>query len=124
MSANTPDADKLMAEHAKAVTAMNAVFELFPAELRPDPNAPPPASRRAEKLIVVRLGMIEFRVGSPLKAYRNYPFAGLLVQRDIGKKSRAWSRFITEWRVRRRPRRDLPTCWISRASTNSLNSAK
>jgi hypothetical protein len=41
MSANTPDADKLMAEHAKAVTAMNAVFDLFPADLRPDPNAPP-----------------------------------------------------------------------------------
>jgi hypothetical protein len=41
MSANTPDADKLMAEHDKAVTAMNAVFELFPANLRPDPNAPP-----------------------------------------------------------------------------------
>ena len=42
MSANTPDADKLMAAHAKAVTAMNAVFDLFPADLRPDPNAPPP----------------------------------------------------------------------------------
>lgn len=41
MSANTPDADKLMVEHDKAVTAMNAVFELFPADLRPDPNAPP-----------------------------------------------------------------------------------
>ena len=41
MSAGTPDADKLMAEHAKAVTAMNAVFDLFPAELRPDPNMPP-----------------------------------------------------------------------------------
>jgi hypothetical protein len=41
MSANTPDADKLMAEHDKAVTAMNAVFELFPVDLRPDPNAPP-----------------------------------------------------------------------------------
>ena len=41
MSANTPDADKLMAEHDKAVTAMNAVFALFPADLRPDPNAPP-----------------------------------------------------------------------------------
>ena len=41
MSANTPDADKLMAEHGKAVTAMNAVFELFPADLRPDPNTPP-----------------------------------------------------------------------------------
>src|SRR5436190_3241272 len=42
MSAKTPDADKLMAEHAKVVTAMNAVFDLFPANLRPDPNAPPP----------------------------------------------------------------------------------
>jgi hypothetical protein len=42
MSANAADADKLMAEQAKAVTAMNAVFELFPADLRPDPNAPPP----------------------------------------------------------------------------------
>jgi hypothetical protein len=41
MSANTPDADKLMAEHDNAVTAMNAVFELFPGDLRPDPNAPP-----------------------------------------------------------------------------------
>ena len=41
MSATTPDADKLMAEHAKAVTAMNALFDLFPAELRPDPNAAP-----------------------------------------------------------------------------------
>jgi hypothetical protein len=41
MSANTPDADKLMAEHDKAVTAMNAVFEPFPADLRPAPNAPP-----------------------------------------------------------------------------------
>jgi hypothetical protein len=40
MSANAPDADKLMAEHGKAVTAMNAVFELFPPDLRPDPNAP------------------------------------------------------------------------------------
>ncbi len=42
MSANAPDADKPMAEQAKAVRAMNAVFELFPADLRPDPNAPPP----------------------------------------------------------------------------------
>src|SRR5438874_348975 len=45
MSANTTDADKLMAEHTKAVTAMNAVFDLFPANLRPDPNAPPPGRR-------------------------------------------------------------------------------
>jgi len=44
MSANAKetDVDKLMAEHAKAVTAMNAVFDLFPAALRPDPNLPPP----------------------------------------------------------------------------------
>jgi hypothetical protein len=41
MSATTPDADKLMAEHAKAVMAMNALFDLFPADLRPDPNTPP-----------------------------------------------------------------------------------
>src|SRR5499426_1338555 len=44
MSANAKetDVDKLMAEHAKAVTTMNAVFDLFPAALRPDPNLPPP----------------------------------------------------------------------------------
>ena len=47
MSSTTPDADKLMAEHGKAVTAMNALFELFPPELRPDPNAP--AGRGAPK---------------------------------------------------------------------------
>jgi hypothetical protein len=41
MSSTTPDADKLMAEHAKAVKAMNALFDLFPADLRPDPNAAP-----------------------------------------------------------------------------------
>ncbi len=41
MSGNAPDADKLMAEHGKAVTAMNGVFELFPTDLRPDPNTPP-----------------------------------------------------------------------------------
>ena len=45
MSATTPDADKLMAEHAKAVTAMNALFDLFPADLRPDPNTPPGRGR-------------------------------------------------------------------------------
>ena len=45
MSLNAPDADKMMAEHAKAVTAMDAVFQLFPADLRPDPNAPPPGRR-------------------------------------------------------------------------------
>ena len=42
MSAKETDVDKLMAEHAKAVTAMNALFDLFPAALRPDPNLPPP----------------------------------------------------------------------------------
>jgi len=42
MSVNATDADKLMAEHNKAVTAMNAVFDLFPADFRPDPNLPPP----------------------------------------------------------------------------------
>jgi hypothetical protein len=47
MSSTTPDPDKLMAEHGKAVTAMNALFELFPPELRPDPNAP--AGVRAPK---------------------------------------------------------------------------
>jgi len=41
MSSSTPDADKLLAEHAKAVTAMDALFDLFPADLRPDPNTPP-----------------------------------------------------------------------------------
>jgi hypothetical protein len=48
MSANAKetDVDKLMAEHAKAVTAMNAVFDLFPAALRPDPNLPPPGRGR------------------------------------------------------------------------------
>ena len=42
MSATATDPDKLMAEHSKAVTAMNAVFDLFPADFRPDPNLPPP----------------------------------------------------------------------------------
>jgi hypothetical protein len=41
-TAKETDVDKLMAEHAKAVTAMNAVFDLFPAAMRPDPNLPPP----------------------------------------------------------------------------------
>ena len=41
MSSTTPDADKLMAEHAKAVTVMNALFNLFPPESQAsDPNAP------------------------------------------------------------------------------------
>jgi hypothetical protein len=48
MSAATPDANKLMAEHAKAVTAMNTVFDLFPVALRPDPNAPPPGRGPAQ----------------------------------------------------------------------------
>jgi hypothetical protein len=47
MSSTTPDVDVLMAEHAKAVTVMNALFDLFPPELRPDPNAP--AGRGAPK---------------------------------------------------------------------------
>ncbi len=46
MSASATDPDKLMAEHAKAVTAMNAVFDLFPADFRPDPNLPPPGRGR------------------------------------------------------------------------------
>jgi len=49
MSSTTPDADKLMAGHAKAVTAMNALFDLFPADLRPDPNTPPPSHRGPPK---------------------------------------------------------------------------
>src|SRR5436309_6528651 len=46
MSSSATDPDKLMAEHAKAVTAMNAVFDLFPADFRPDPNLPPPGRGR------------------------------------------------------------------------------
>jgi hypothetical protein len=42
MSAKETDPDKLMADHTKAVAAMNAVFDLFPAAMRPDPNLPPP----------------------------------------------------------------------------------
>src|SRR5919198_1392644 len=38
MSGKETDVDKLLAEHAKAVTAMNALFDLFPASMRPDPN--------------------------------------------------------------------------------------
>ena len=49
MSGKTPDVDKLMAEHAKAVTAMNALFDLFPADFRPDPNLPPPGRGGAKK---------------------------------------------------------------------------
>src|SRR5207247_8201545 len=46
MSSSATDPDKLMAEHAKAVTAMNAVFDLFPADFRPDPNLTPPGRGR------------------------------------------------------------------------------
>ena len=46
MSAKETDVDKLMAEHAKAVTAMNSLFDLFPTALRPDPNRPPPGRGR------------------------------------------------------------------------------
>ena len=47
MSGKSPDADKLTAEQNKAVPAMNALCELFPAALRPDPNTPPPGRRAA-----------------------------------------------------------------------------
>jgi len=46
MSGKETDVDKLLAEHAKAVTAMNALFDLFPASMRPDPNLPPPGRGR------------------------------------------------------------------------------
>src|SRR5262245_45807768 len=49
MSGNSPDADKLMTELGKAVKAMNEVFDLFPANLRPDPNLPPPGRGGAKK---------------------------------------------------------------------------
>jgi hypothetical protein len=49
MSAKATDPEPLMAEHAKAVTAMNTVFDLFPADMRPDPNLPPPGGRRGGK---------------------------------------------------------------------------
>jgi hypothetical protein len=49
MSAKATDPAPLMAEHAKAVTAMNAVFDLFPANMRPDPNLPPPGRGRGGK---------------------------------------------------------------------------
>src|SRR5215813_11358365 len=49
MSAKATDPDPLMAEHAKAVTAMNAVFDLFPADMRPDPNLPPPGRGRGQR---------------------------------------------------------------------------
>jgi len=49
MSAKATDPAPLMAEHAKAVTAMNAVFDLFPADMRPDPNLPPPGRGRGQR---------------------------------------------------------------------------
>ena len=49
LSGKTTDVDRLMAEHAKVVTAMNALFDLFPDSLRPDPNAPPPGRRGASR---------------------------------------------------------------------------
>jgi hypothetical protein len=49
MSAKATDPAPLMAEHAKAVTAMNAVFDLFPPDMRPDPNLPPPGRRGGGK---------------------------------------------------------------------------
>jgi hypothetical protein len=49
MSAKATDPAPLMAEHAKAVTAMNAIFDLFPADYRPDPNLPPPGRGGAKK---------------------------------------------------------------------------
>jgi hypothetical protein len=50
MSATTPDADKLMAQLNKAIPTMNAIFDLFPADLRPDPNAPPGGGRGLREL--------------------------------------------------------------------------
>jgi len=41
LSSETPVVETLMAEHAKAVTAMNELFDPFPADLRPDPDAAP-----------------------------------------------------------------------------------
>jgi hypothetical protein len=46
MSAKETDPDKLMADHTKAVAVMNALFDLFPAAMRPDPNLPPPGRGR------------------------------------------------------------------------------
>ena len=46
MSGKETDPAKLLGEHAKAVTAMNALFDLCPAEMRPDPNLPPPETDR------------------------------------------------------------------------------
>src|SRR5437867_13231554 len=49
MSSSATDPHKLMAEHAKAETAMNAVFDRFPADFRPDPNLPPPGRGRGQR---------------------------------------------------------------------------
>src|SRR5882672_4765271 len=49
MSGKATDPAPLMAEHAKAVTAMNSLFDLFPADFRPDPNLPPPGRGGAKK---------------------------------------------------------------------------
>jgi hypothetical protein len=49
MSAKATDPAPLMAEHAKAVTSMNSLFDLFPADYRPDPNLPPPGRGGAKK---------------------------------------------------------------------------
>jgi hypothetical protein len=49
MSSKATDPDPLMAEHVKAVAAMNSLFDLFPADYRPDPNLPPPGRGGAKK---------------------------------------------------------------------------
>ena len=49
MSGKATDPAPLMAEHAKAVMAMNSLFDLFPADYRPDPNLPPPGRGGAKK---------------------------------------------------------------------------
>jgi hypothetical protein len=49
MSATATDPAPLMAEHAKAVAAMNSLFDLFPPDYRPDPNLPPPGRGGAKK---------------------------------------------------------------------------
>src|SRR5436305_12991232 len=45
MSAKATDPKPLMPGHAKAETPTNAVFDLFPSDMRPDPNLPPTAGR-------------------------------------------------------------------------------
>src|SRR5438094_9800549 len=42
MRSSATDPDKPIAEHAKAVTAMNAVFDLFAADFRADQKLPRP----------------------------------------------------------------------------------